>query len=276
MIYRYIGGKSKAAIQKQIQSLAPKTYKEFREPFVGGGSTFFNIDQSIPRWINDLDTNLISVYLSLRDRYDQFIALCQEIEPHTKEESVPPPIYNKRMRDIFYKMIDDDVDPALKYYFVNRVGFSGRVRYDIRSRLYFSNPSGWNIIKTDKLKKASEILQNTKITCGSYFDLMFGQGLQGEDVWIYIDPPYYKNTLLTESSKLYAHNFTENDHLNLAANLKYCKHKFLLSYDNCDFIKNLYKDFEIIEADWTYCGTSSAKGQSKTKKVGQELFIKNY
>jgi site-specific DNA-adenine methylase len=57
---RYPGGKSKAT-----QTLAPwypENFKEYREPFIGGGSVAFYTTQAypdVPIWINDLYVPLI-------------------------------------------------------------------------------------------------------------------------------------------------------------------------------------------------------------------------
>ena len=53
---RYPGGKSRAI--KIISDLIP-TFKEIREPFVGGGSVFLYAKQKYPQkifWVNDLYT----------------------------------------------------------------------------------------------------------------------------------------------------------------------------------------------------------------------------
>jgi hypothetical protein len=42
------------------------------------------------------------------------------------------------------------------------------------------------------------------------------------------------------------------------------------------FIRNLYKDYNLSSEQWTYSGTSSADGASKTKQKGKELIIKNF
>ncbi len=62
MIFRYPGGKARFC--SQIMKIAPAHYGEYREPFVGSGSIFFGIRLDIPRWINDLDTNLFQVHLA--------------------------------------------------------------------------------------------------------------------------------------------------------------------------------------------------------------------
>lgn len=55
---RYPGGKSRAI--KFITQLIPE-FKEYREPFVGGGSVFVYLKQRYPNrkfWINDIYENL--------------------------------------------------------------------------------------------------------------------------------------------------------------------------------------------------------------------------
>lgn len=42
--------------------------------------------------------------------------------------------------------------------------------------------------------------------------------------------------------------------------------KWLMTYNNCDYIKNLYKNYEIIDVDWTY-------GMNKTKKSSEIVII---
>ena len=51
-----------------------------------------------------------------------------------------------------------------------------------------------------------------------------------------------------------------------------------MSYDDDEYIRSLYKDFNLISEQWTYCGTSSVieDGQVETKRQGKELLISNY
>lgn len=280
MIFRYPGGKAKKSVREKIFSFFPKEYAEYRETMIGGGGVFFSVPVDKKRWINDLDSNLISVYKALRDDPSKFIRACQSIEPMSDDEKLTSArdggktLYSLRLKNVFDKFVEDSTtDQALRYFFIHRTVWAGRVRYDLKSRMYFSNPTGWNIVKTDKLERASKVLQSTKITSSSYESLLFEDG---KDVLIYIDPPYVCNTKLSNSSRLYNHNFEIEDHKKLFENLKKCKHKFILSYDNNEFIKEMYKDFNIIEEEWTYCGTSSANGINTKKQKGKELIIKNY
>ena len=226
----------------------------------------FYISTDKKRWINDLDEDLISVYTSLQKDYLKFINKCKQIKTNLKQK--------------FEEIIKDkNYEKDIKFYFINRTVWGGRVNYNIPSRLYFSNPSGWNIINSDRLKDASTILQNTKITNSSYENVLFEDG---ENVLIYIDPPYYINTKLSKTSRLYKHNFEIEDHKKLCEDIKKTKHKIVLSYDDNQFIRKLYKDFNLglglgkkhsRAESWKYCGTS---GAIKTKKTGKELIITNF
>jgi DNA adenine methylase len=221
----------------------------------------------------------MGVYLSLRNNPEYFINLCRQIKPAQPNEELTSTkvggrkIYNKRLKEQFDWFVSDDFVRlnnhwcAVKYFYVNRTVFAGRVNYDIPSRMYFSNPSGWNIVKTDKLEKAGKILQNTKITHGSYQPLL----AEGKECFCYLDPPYVVNTNLSRCSQLYKHNFTIADHIQLAKDVTNSKNKILISYDDNQLIRDLYKDFNIIEIDCIYSGTTN-----KQKKRGKELVITNY
>ena len=284
MIFRYPGGKNKNSVRKKILSKAPLFYSEYREPFVGGGGIFWAIEPGVKRWINDLDENLIYVYRALKNRPEDFIASCREIEPAKKSEPLTSArpggknIYNKRLKEVFDAFVNDDRGSgALRYFFINRTNWAGRVDYTRPSRLYFSNPSGWNIVKTDALEKAAKLLQDVSITISDYALLL---NAPGDDVFIYLDPPYLANSGFNDGSLLYRHNFAVEDHTRLAQDVRKCPHKVLLSYDDDKdgIIRDLYSvaNFNIYEENWTYCGSSSADGQSKKKKIGKELIITNY
>ena len=154
-IFRYPGGKSKKSVRDKILTHFPKSYKEYRESMVGGGGIYFSIDPSINRWINDVDPYLMEVYKALKERPEKFIKMCRFIPTQYKDESSDQ--YFLRLKNHFELFTTDDkCDQALRYFFIHRTVWSGRVNYSIKSRLYFSNPSGWNIIDTNRLEEAAE------------------------------------------------------------------------------------------------------------------------
>lgn len=82
-----------------------------------------------------------------------------------------------------------------------------------------------------------------------------------KEALFYLDPPYY------EAEKYYQDRFSLEDHIRLKKALSTIKGKFLLSYNDCDFIRDLYSDYIIIEVERQ---NNLAEGRYK------ELLIKNY
>lgn len=265
-VFRYPGGKTRAGVRNRILRVAPP-HTEYREPFVGGGGIFFSQPISINRWINDLDLDLISVYMALRDRPDDFIARCKSVAPYKSEADTP------RLKDLFDQISMNDAyhDQAFRYFFVNRTVWGGRVNYTKPSRVYFSKPMGWTERILGSLTEAAEVLKNVKITSGDYEAVILEPS--ENDTWIYADPPYYKPNL-SSSSLLYRHNFEKNEqHERFADVCRRCSHKLCVSYEDIGdgYVQSLFKGFNILEEEWVYAGT-----QGKKRRVGKELLILNY
>ncbi len=278
--FRYPGGKTRAGIQRLILDQMPHGIQEYREPFVGGGGIFFALDPKRVkrRWINDKNQGLVSVYRAFVERPQEFIARCKSVppaavgDPQTEAGVRGGLAVNARLKDEFERVkLNEEEDQAYRYFFVNRTVFGGRVNYDLPSRLYFSNEKGWNIVEGNHLHRVAEHLQGARVTQGDYA-ILFEE--DGEDVWIYADPPYYRDTELTKTSKLYQHSFSVDDHVRFAECVRNCKHKVCLSYDDCEFIRRLYSDprrFHQVKHNWKYCGTTD-----KEKADGKELLILSY
>jgi DNA adenine methylase len=83
---------------------------------------------------------------------------------------------------------------------------------------------------------------------------------------IFLDPPYY----LEKQSKLYGNNgdMHENFNHNLLYDTLKEKKYWIMTYNNCEFIRKLYKDFIIIEVDWAY-------GMNKSKKSSEIIILNN-
>ena len=82
------------------------------------------------------------------------------------------------------------------------------------------------------------------------------------DALFYLDPPYHG------TEKYYDIDFTEADHLRLKEALSRLKGKFILSYNNDNFIRSLYADYHIEEI--------SRSNNLAHGKNFDELIIRNY
>ena len=86
------------------------------------------------------------------------------------------------------------------------------------------------------------------------------------DAFFYADPPYFS------TEDMYDVGFGWDDHVRLRDTLKNIKGKFLLSYNDCPEIRELYEGFSIFDFSRTH---SMAQRYEAGKKFG-ELLIGNY
>jgi DNA adenine methylase len=178
------------------------------------------------------------------------------------------------------------VERAVQYYFINRTVWTGRVVYNpaLRSRLYFSNPQGWRNIeqRLEKLRACSQKLLGVDITNSSFERCLDGTSA---DTFIYADPPYYRDSLDTPTSRLYEGHFTVEQHELLRDCLAACPAKAMISYDDRPEVRALYSDqrkWRIVELQWKYCGRYAKtkkqreENHKEQKVTGRELLILNY
>jgi DNA adenine methylase len=257
---RYPGGKSRAL--KQILPIVPN-FKEFREPMVGGGSVFFALKQINPTakfWINDVNKELFLFWKYCRDEINNLFEEVKKIKEISKDGK-------KLHKDLLGKEDITDFERAVRFFVLNRITFSGLAESGGYSNLAFNHR--FTISSIERLKKASKVLQETKITNADYNKIL---SKEGEKVFIFLDPPYYTTT----KSKLYGKNGCLHEsfnHSKFAEDMKKCNHKWLITYDDCPEIRELFKFANVYVWQLQY-GMNNYK-QKKAGK-GKELFISNY
>ena len=117
--------------------------------------------------------------------------------------------------------------------------------------------------------KLKNILPDTKITNCDYQEVIEGEG---ENVFLFLDPPYYSST----KSALYGKNgdlHKNFNHHRFAQAMRKCKHKWLITYDDSASIRKLFSFANIISWNLTY-GMRNVTPTSN--QLGKELFISNY
>ncbi len=278
---RYPGGKTRVA--KLFVPFFPE-HADYREVFAGGAAIFFHKASAKRNWLNDLHPGLYAFYVVLRDRFDAFARKCRQNKTNDPKELVE--LFNKCAEDRrLMRTTGDDrlVARAFQFYYINRTVWGGRVVFDPRrtSRLYFSNPHGWDNLekKLAHLAKISEKLRGVKITCRSYEKCLRGAT---PDTFVYADPPYYRESTGHITDKLYDKSFDVECHRKLAEALGETSAKVMVSYDDCPEVRDLFDGWRIEELQWKYCGTyavskeDKAGGVKEKKATGRELLILNY
>lgn len=270
-LLKWIGGKRR--LMNDLKRYFPTEYETYYEPFLGGASVFFNI---LPKKavLSDINDTLIKTYCVLRDNLNELNKYLVKLEGKNDEKNY----YKYRDEfNILKKTNDDDIYLVALMMYLNKTCFSGIYRENSKGE--FNVPYGKykkiNIIKNDNLTSIQEYLKNNdiKIQCLDYHEAIIDAN---ENDFIYLDPPYHKENK-TSFTKYNKSDFKEHEELFLLLKKLDKKGvKFLLSNSNTQYIKNLYKDFNIKELNITRNINNSPNVNKKTNLKNNELIIFNY
>jgi len=259
---RFPGGKSRTV--PTILGLLP-SFEEYREPMIGGGSVFLSTKSLFPDrtfWINDYNHDIFSFWKVCKEAPDILTKQATRVK-----ESGKPGI--EIFRELKHPETDQGVfERALRFYVLNRISFSGLVDSGGYSDESFKNRFTMNSIS--RIKSTGDLLKNVRVTNLGYEDVLREPG---EEVFVYLDPPYFGN----KNSKLYGERgilHTNFNHEKFRDELVKTPHKWLLTYDNSEIIKDWFSFANIYEGEVSY-GMNNV-GKLKKAPKGKELFISNY
>lgn len=252
----WVGGKK--ALRELIYQRFPKDYGRYIEVFGGGGWVLFGKTPERNEVYNDYNNNLSNMFAVVRDQPLAFIQelgylpengrnifnLYREIiskqrieDKYVEEEMKKVKVYfteiqAEEIRTIMMKnrIENQDVQLAVAFFKLIRYSYGSGCRtfgcraYDVRKA--FSTV--WDV---------SERLAQVTIENKDFEELIIQYNRP--DAFFYCDPPYY------ETEGHYEVVFSKEDHIRLCRALRNIQGKFLLSYNDCEFIRELYKDFYI-------------------------------
>lgn len=257
VLFRYPGGKF-YALKLLARFWENLEHQEYREPFVGGGSVFFAKNKVQYNWLNDLDSELICTYDSIKDNEKRNILLSKyENEVANKE----------RWREVFEFEPKNELEIAWKYYYLNRTSFSGKLvspAWGYRPKRSLP-PERWK----ERIAPCGEKLEGVKLTALDFEKVILADSKN--TVLMFVDPPYYK----PPKTKHYRNGFNLDDHHRLAEALKKTKHNFFLTYEDCEEVRDLYSWAIINEVEFFYRVDNSNVEKGK-RKMGFELIITNF
>lgn len=245
----WIGGKR--LLRKVIAELIPVDIKSYIEVFGGGAWVLFYKE----RWANlevynDLDNNLFNLFSVVKYHSEEF----------TKEF-----LYMLNSRKLFKTMIDfrpiTDIQRAAKFFFLLQRSYGAKQSQFAygRNGASGSTKSQSNII--ERVRCTAKRLDKVIIENEDFQDIF--RRYDCETAFFYLDPPY------TEGQGYATVKTKEFEHERLFNSLKTLKGRWLLSYNDCTKIRELYKDYTIIEVERT-------NSLSVNRKPYKELLIKNY
>jgi len=232
----------------------------YAEPYAGGSGLalrllFEGYVDSI--YINDLDKFIFSFWKAVLNDTEE---LCEwisnvEIDINTWKEFKNIQI-NPEDRNYF--------ELAKATFFLNRTNVSGVIKggviggqrqngkYKIDARFNKSE-----LIK--KIKKISSLKKRIHLSNLDGLEFLKKINKKETDIFVYLDPPYYQ-----KGSDLYMNYYKDKDHKKLSSAIKKIKQKWMVSYDNHDFIISLYSQYNKL---------SYKLSQSASNRIGDEILV---
>ena len=277
---------NKSSILHILYAVFPMKYGRFIDVFGGSGSVLLGKPEIHPFEVyNDFDKNLVNLFRCMKERTmatvrelgfcnlnsrEDFNAIRKFFEQREEftdeylseellltELTLPPPEANelKELRTRITK--DHDVRRAAMFLKLLRYSYSSSCKsfasqpFDIRKL--------FGLIKELENRMANVVVENQDFeTLIKHYDR--------PDSFFYADPPYFS------SEGMYEVGFGWDDHVRLRDTLKGIKGKFLLSYNDCPEIRELYEGFSLLDFSRTHAMVQRYEAGREFK----ELLIGNY
>ena len=236
---RYPGGKTRAV--ETITSFFPKDLKRLISPFFGGGSV-------------ELATAAKGIEVLGFDVFSPLVEFWQCLLQQPQELATEVAKHFPLAKESFYQLQKDQTifrtkhERAAVYYVLNRSSFSG-------STLSGGMSPGHPRFTQTSIERLRQFY-NPHVQVQ---EASFSASLEKhKDVFAYLDPPYLiKSSLYGKKGDAHK-NF---DHEALAQILR-SREAWILSYNDCEEIRALYKGLRIIMPEWKY-GMSSDKSSKE-------------
>jgi DNA adenine methylase len=264
VFFPYIGGKF--YMLDVILKLIPK-HEVYVEVFGGSAKVLLNKPLSDIEIYNDYDKRIANLFYIVAFKFDEFY------------EKINRLVYSRALEKQFFEDFRNaklkelgDIDLAVKTYYLLRINFSAKINSPSFRVSYKHKKNEAKIFFNSlfELEQIHDRLKNVIIECLD-FRLLLNKVVHRENVFIYLDPPYYN------AEHYYEPDFSEQDHRDLLNILKQAKAKWLLSgYANPLYDEEL-KDFYRIEVSavkHSYGITMNNQAKERPKAI--EVLWANY
>ena len=265
---RYPGGKSRAL--SKIFQFAPNLtkIKQYREPFLGGGSVALEMSKRYPLmdiWVNDLYEPLYNFWCVLQHDVDELYETLFDLKSVYCNQDAARCLFDAMKEAINNKDISD-VERAVAFYVVNKCSFSGLTESSSFSAQ--ESDSNFSINGINKLIEYSHMIERWTITNLSYEELL----TDDKDIFLYLDPPYdIKDNLYGKSGDMHK----RFDHDDFAKQCDHHTSPMLISYNSDQIVKDRFKEWSVSEFAHTY--TMRSVGCYNTEQASRkELVLLNY
>lgn len=254
---RYPGGKTRACkILDEIicQHFDISAFDRIISPFFGGGSFEFHMQNKYQLWIiaNDKFAPLANFWRTCKTNRDELV-----VELEKKIDRISKTEFLEYRAQIMQEA--RQLEQSVMYFVINRCSFSGATL----SGGFSQDASKNRFTRSSILKIAQLRLDNFEIANQDFTDFLSQLEQSPRDL-IFLDPPYY----LESASNLYGKSGDMHEGFPHEVLFRIIENRqnWIMTYNDCDYIRDLYTDFVIIPAEWSY-------GMNKTKKSSEIVII---
>lgn len=254
---RYPGGKTRACkILNEIvsQYFDISEFDSIISPFFGGGSFEFHMQNKYQLRIiaNDKFAPLANFWRTCKMAQDELVSeLEKKIDRISKTEFLE---YRAKIMEE-----PQQLEQSVMYFIINRCSFSGATLSG-----GFSQDASKNRFTRSSIQKIAQLcLENFEIANLDFTDFL-AQLEPSPRGLLFLDPPYY----LQGGSNLYGKSGDMHEGFPHEVLFRVIQNRqnWIMTYNDCQYIRDLYKDFVIIPAEWSY-------GMNKTKKSSEIVII---
>lgn len=263
---RYPGGKTRAC--KVIEGVIKDhfditSFDTIISPFFGGGSFEFYMQNKYGLVIkaNDKFTPLYNFWKQVKT---DKMALCeglQAIEAVSKEQFAD-------YRRTIMGLDANTLQQATQFFIINRCSFSGSTL----SGGFSQEASNKRFTSSSIARIEALNFTNIEVYNEDFYDFIVNNATSdAASSLLFLDPPYY---LENKSNKLYGNNGDLHEGFNHLAlfDLLENRKNWVLTYNNCEYIRDLYKDFKIFDVKWSY-GMNSSKASAEIIIIPLSVYL---
>ena len=194
-LFIWAGGKTK--VLKHYAPFMPSSFETYYEPFFGGGAMFVHVMNTYqPKnvVINDINADVINIYRSIRNNYDEFVERLNILEkqyiPLSKEDRKTLYFEIRHQHAYDYESWSKPVEAATLY-FLMKTGFNGIYQLNKNTNGRYGTPAGLlnqkdTVYNRDVLQWWHDTLQSVTIKSGDWKDAV----KDDPTGFFFFDPPY--------------------------------------------------------------------------------------
>lgn len=276
---------NKTSILHILYALFPQKYGRYIEPFGGSGAVL--LGKAVPdkfEVYNDYNQNLVNLFRCMRDRPLTFIQELGFLPLNARDDFLVIKKYLQK-EDFTEEFLQQELEltnimlPEIQAKEVRELYLASKEEYDVRRAVMFLKLLRYSYSSSGKsfacqpfsvrsliglIQDVSRRLENAIIE-NQDFEVLI-KHYDRPDAFFYCDPPYFT------SEYVYECGFAWEDHVRLRDALVKTAGKWLVSYNDCPEIRELYAGYEF----FGFKRIHSMVQKYEAGKEFPELLIGNY